>query len=167
MSLNSSKLDLAQAQLLMSQLSDGEISPANAERLNTYLEEHPEAMNWMEGLELARTAANKKQIKQDHSVAISSIQDLVESNEKKEANKVVRFPSFLRPLATAAAVAIIGGFAWMGLNSGNANNVFTPTVVEFVATDIPDASTFVYTDDESGWTVVWVEEMDPLPEEHG
>ena len=40
-------------------------------------------------------------------------------------------------------------------------------VVEFVATDIPDASTFVYTDEESGWTVVWVESFDPIPEDHG
>jgi hypothetical protein len=40
-------------------------------------------------------------------------------------------------------------------------------VVEFVDTDIPDVSPVVYTDEISGWTVVWVAEMDPIGDETG
>ena len=41
------------------------------------------------------------------------------------------------------------------------------SVVEFVDTDIPDASPVVYTDEQSGWTVVWVTEMIPISDETG
>lgn len=34
--------------------------------------------------------------------------------------------------------------------------------VEFVETDLPDASTMVYQDEESGWTIVWVAAAEPV-----
>ena len=161
------ELDTAQAQRLMSQLVDGELSPSNAQRLKRFLEASPKAIDWAEGLELTRSAARQSPSMLDHSVAIYSIQALIDSKDTKNKGKIVRFPAFTRPLAAAAAIAIIGGFAWIGLTPDKASGTLDPAIVEFVATDIPDASTFVYTDEESGWTVVWVEEMDPILEEHG
>ncbi len=167
MSLNPAKLDLAQTQLLMNQLIDGELSPDDAERLDRFLKASSKAIDWAEGLELAQAEAKEKSDALDHSFAISSIQTLIDSKDTKRKGKIVRFPAFMRPLATAAAITIIGGFAWIGLTMDKTSDILDPAIVEFVATDIPDASTFVYTDEESGWTVVWVEEMDPILEEHG
>ena len=59
-------------------------------------------------------------------------------------------------MAAAAAVAFIGTVTWLGLRTP-AQGEFEPNIVEFVSSDIPDSSTYVYSDEESGWTVVWVD----------
>lgn len=151
----------AQAQQLMSLLRDGELSPEGAERLNKYLESNPEALDWMETLEAAPIAEGHQTIaSKETAEAVSAIHASIAAEEKtsspQKQSKLLRFPALFRPVAAAAAIALIGTVTWLGLKTP-APASFEPNVVEFVASDIPDSSTYVYSDEESGWTVVWVD----------
>lgn len=150
----------AQAQQLMSLLRDGELSSEGAERLNEYLERNPEAIGWMESLDIAQSADPNCQAPTENAEAISTIQNSIEADEEppshSKGSPLLRFPALFRPFAAAAAVAVIGVVTWLGLRP-SAPAEFEPNIVEFVASDIPDSSTYVYSDEESGWTVVWVD----------
>lgn len=150
----------------MSQLLDGELSAENAQRLQAYLEAHPDATDWMENLDTARDAtAPVLDTSANPSLAVSAIHRAIEAKPSRGAAKTtgkrLAFPQLLRPLAAAAAVALVASLTWMGIESQSDSPRFEASVVEFVATDLPDASTYIYSDDESGWTVVWVE-ADPI-----
>lgn len=150
----------------MSQLIDGELSSSDADRLNSYLEQHPEEIDWMESLDALR---DPQELSRSTSVPIASIQQAIDEEESSSSAKnLITFPAFFKPLAAAAAIAIVGSVTWLGLRPTTSSAPHPePALVEFVTTDIPDASTFVYSDEESGWTVVWVETDASLPEDHG
>lgn len=155
---NASDISQDHAQLLMSQLLDGELSPADAALLDSYLAKHPDAQDWMESLDLVREAQSVPQSTIDSSASISSIQNAIAQEEtpRKSRGNLLSFPALMRPMAAAAAIAVVGAISWIGLNS-ETTAAFEPNVVEFVATDIPGASTYIYPDEETGWTVVWVD----------
>lgn len=155
---------------------DGEISPEDAAKLERYFERNPAAIDWMESLDATRADSHDEvEGSSEHLAAIEALRVAVAEAETSPADdptfapaRLLRFPQYLPSLAAAAAIAVIGIFAWIGVDGSKASSEHQDSsVVEFVSTDIPDASTFVYTDEESGWTVVWVESMEPLPEEHG
>lgn len=148
----------AKAQQLMSLLRDGELSPEGAELLNNYLESNPDAIDWMESLEVAHTPAKSDPSPIHRSESVSKIQEAIATTDeaKAPAGALLRFPALFRPVAAAAAVVIIGTVTWLGLRPSTTVD-FQPSVVEFVASDLPDTSTVVYSDAESGWTVVWVD----------
>ncbi|MDQ8201967.1 hypothetical protein [Pelagicoccus sp. SDUM812003] len=156
----SPSIDKRKAQLLMTQLMDGELSAADADRLERYLKQHPEEIDWMESADLLRQLHQECQAT---TIAKETIQ------EADTGGTLLSFASYLRPLAAAAAIAIVGVAAWIGFDqTESASASIEPAVVEFVSTDLPDASTFVYSDEESGWTVVWVEtDNAPKTEDHG
>lgn len=148
-----------QAQQLMSLLRDGELSSENADRLNEYLERHPDSIDWMENLETASELEQSYPTPIHRDESIASIQNAIETEEKTQVSRgsvLLRFPSALRSIAAAAAIAVVGTVTWLGLRPSVAVD-FEPNIVEFVASDIPDSSTYVYSDEESGWTVVWVD----------
>lgn len=153
------QLDKSQAQLLMSQLIDGELSPQDAERLSVYLELHPDEMDWMEGLDAVREKLSSPIQTDDREAARASIFEALQPTapRAKRRGELLSFPGLLRPLAAAAAIAIVGALTWIGVQPQGDKIDSGPAVVEFVATGIPDSSTFIYSDEESGWTVVWVE----------
>lgn len=154
------KIDDARAQLLMSRLIDGELSPSDAGALDAYLQANPDATDWMENLDTLRSLGGEPTAAPERNAALAQISEQVhrETEGSRSAGKLARFPAFFAPLASAAAVALVGGLVWIGLQTGPAPSQHPePAVVEFVTTDIPDASTFIYSDEESGWTVVWVE----------
>ncbi len=176
MSTSESQLSPDQVQQLMSQLLDGELSPADASQLNAYLELHPEAIDWMEGLDLARTSLSPQALSNTETEAraqavLNSISNQEEATPSPETKStLISFPRALRPLAAAAAVALIGIISWNSLHKTSAQDeseylAFQGSEVQFVSTDIPDANPIVYTDNETGWTVIWVEKMDTIPEE--
>ena len=74
-------------------------------------------------------------------------------------------------MGIAAAIALVASIVWKNLPSTQLKvterYAASQSVVEFVDTDIPDVSPVVYTDEISGWTVVWVAEMDPIGDETG
>lgn len=67
-------------------------------------------------------------------------------------------------LATALLVFVMMGSRRTGSPAELARSVPLRGVeVEFVETDLPDASPMVYQDEESGWTIVWVAAADAPP----
>lgn len=173
MSADPTTLSTAQAQSLMSRLLDGELSSSEADKLHAYLERHPDAMDWMESNQLIQASdARTKQV--DASAAWKDIQSELSGSDAapEESAKLIRFPIVYQLLGYAAAVVLIGSFAWTSLTRSDSriateSYAASESVVEFVDTEIPDASPIVYTDEASGWTVVWVEQMEPLPDETG
>ena len=159
------ELSAAQAQLLMSQLIDGELAPGDADALDAYLTRHPEAIDWMESLSITRP----EEPPADHATAIAAITAAIAAEpSRSQPGVLLRFPNLFRPLAAAAALALTFGLAWLALSpKQSAIAHMAPATVEFVDSEIPDASTFVYSDQESGWTVVWVESIAPTPTKHG
>jgi len=150
-----------QARQLMSKLMDGELSPTEATALDAYLQAHPEEMDWMESLDRAR--AHWPPAASSREGALAKIGDALSAAESRPGeSKLLRFPRLLRPLAAAAVFAIAGTVAWHSLTTDHAPDI-APSIVEFVSTDIPNASTFIHSDEESGWTIVWVESQ-PQPQ---
>lgn len=143
----------------MSLLHDGELSSDGAERLNEFLERNPDAIDWLENLETVSGTEQVLPSPTQRAESLSFIQNEISAEEEVPAgggNILLKFPSLFRPIAAAAAVAVIGTITWLGLRP-SATVDFEPNIVEFVASDIPDSSTYVYSDEESGWTVVWVD----------
>ncbi len=158
----------------MSQLMDGELTAIDANRLQEYLETHPEGMDWMESADRARVAVFEKKDTADTDAIWQGVEEQIEtgtsSSEDSKDNTIAIFPYIYKTLAAAAAIGIVATASWLGLtNRSSSEETFASndSVVEFVDTEIPDASPMVYTDEESGWTVVWVAKIDPLSEDAG
>lgn len=158
---------------MMSRLMDGELSPEDADRLHDYLEDHPEAIDWMESSQVLSESI-KSTVETDSRSAWENIRDAIgedRENETPPPANTIRFPSLFRMLGAAAAVVLVGSLIWNHLNRSETEiterYAASQSIVEFVDTDIPDASPVVYTDEISGWTVVWVAEMDPIADERG
>ena len=84
---------------------------------------------------------------------------------------LVFFPLLFKAAGIAAAITLVATLLWLNLPKDEEQMIeryaASESVVEFVDTDIPDASPVVYTDEQSGWTVVWVTEMIPISDETG
>lgn len=160
------------AQLMMSRLMDGELSADEADRLHQYLEVQPDAIDWMESSQTIAESARPAECADSQS-AWENIQEAINEGSEtgEQFSNIIRFPSLLRMLGAAAAFAIVGSIVWTNLPFSQPKiterYAASQSVVEFVDTDIPDASPVVYTDEISGWTVVWVAEMDPIVDETG
>ncbi len=162
----------------MSRLIDGELSASDADRLHTYLEANPDSVDWLESTHLIQTSDDTAAgVTVDSKAAWQAIQaelpheaNVTPTNES--SGSLLRFPILSQALGYAAAFALIGSIAWTSLTRPAVDRfsesyAASESVVEFVDTEIPDASPIVYTDEASGWTVVWVEQMEPLPDETG
>lgn len=173
----STGLSESEAQLLMSRLLDGELSSKEADSLHEYLEIHPEAIDWMESCNLVENAATDRTIglnQVDAASAWESISEALSDNMARpdDSANLVFFPLLLKVAGIAAAITLVATLLWRNLpnNDGEQKTeryAASESVIEFVDTDIPDASPVVYTDEQSGWTVVWVTEMDPISDETG
>lgn len=169
-------LSESEAQLLMSRLLDGELSPQEANLLQLYLERNPEAIDWMESCDLVENAIadqSSRNFQIDTASAWESIRNEIskETENPDDTPNLVLFPILFKVAGLAAALALVATLLWFNLpNDGEQMTeryAASESVVEFVDTDIPDASPIVYTDEQSGWTVVWVTEMDPISDETG
>lgn len=160
------------AQLMMSRLMDGELSADDADRLHQYLETNPDSIDWMESSQVVAESA-RPPVSTDSQSAWVSIRKAINEDTKNEekSSNLVKFPSLFQILGVAAAIALVASIVWTNLPSSQSEiterYAASQSVVEFVDTDIPDASPVVYTDEISGWTVVWVAEMDPIVDETG
>ncbi len=162
----------SEAQLLMSCLMDGELPAADADRLYKFLEANPDAIDWMESNQ-AIANSNRAAEYTDSQISWEEIRTAIseETQDEEASSKLIKFPPLFRILGIAAAMALVGSIVWKNLPSTQLEvterYAASQSVVEFVDTDIPDVSPVVYTDEISGWTVVWVAEMDPIVDETG
>lgn len=153
------------AHRLMSALLDGELEAADAQRLERYLAKNPQEIDWMESQSILRESLASDASLTNNDEAIAAILDQLPPKEAAPKSKLLKFTKFFAPLAAAAAIVLVTTIAWRSHTASSAN--VTTTVgsdVEYVSTDIPNANPIVFTDEESGWTVVWVATMDPIPE---
>lgn len=151
----------------MSQLLDGELPPQDAQRLNAYLEANPDQMDWMESNALVTQASfPTRDTARDSTATWAAVHAAIAKEDHQEdEGKVIAFPKLFRNLSIAAAVAVVGTIAWLNIGPADAPFEESYASIEFVDTDIPDASPIVYTDEESGWNVVWVEQFNAPQEE--
>jgi len=111
---------------------------------------------------------------EDEIVAVfRQIDEEDESVQTGEDQKIVSFPSWLRSsntwmsVAAALLLSLSGIWAWMqftptpGATSEIRKNT-TDSQVAFVDTDIAGASSTIFQDEDSGWTIVWVDEPESL-----
>jgi len=160
------ELSLAGAQFLMSQLVDGEIDPSDADRLHAYLERNPEAMAWMESVSLTSSGNTASRSEFEAETMRNTVLTELARESRHQGNDRGAFlssPFIFRALASAAAVTLVASIAWFSFSNSEdiAVSQFaeSSSVVEFVDTDLPDASPVVYTDSESGWTIVWIDQV--------
>jgi len=162
----------SEAQLLMSCLMDGELPADDADRLYQFLEANPDAIDWMESNQ-AIADSNRAVEYADPQTSWEKIRTAFskDTGDKGASSKLIQFPPLFRVLGIAAAIALVASIVWKNLPSTQLEvterYAASQSVVEFVDTDIPDVSPVVYTDEISGWTVVWVAEMDPIADETG
>jgi hypothetical protein len=162
----------SEAQLLMSCLMDGELPADDADRLYQFLEANPDAIDWMESNQ-AIADSNRAVEYADPQTSWEKIRTAIskDNGDKGASSKLIQFPPLFRVLGIAAAIALVASIVWKNLPSTQLEvterYAASQSVVEFVDTDIPDVSPVVYTDEISGWTVVWVAEMDPIADETG
>ncbi|MDE0768861.1 MAG: hypothetical protein OSB19_10785 [Opitutaceae bacterium] len=167
---HSTDLSPSEAQLAMSRLLDGELSPDDADRLHAFLDENPDAMDWVESNQLIHDSENTAPFIDVESVW-KDIEPVLEDRTQAptKSGTFLHFPVLFKTLGFAAAFTLFASILWTSFVSSPETNTeryaASASVVEFVDTEIPDASPVVYTDEASGWTVVWVSEMDPMPEE--
>jgi len=160
------------ARRLMSQLLDGELSAEDAESLAAHLAERPEEADWLEAADLATRrphggAARREGEALAPEMARKAIESAGKEPEAKASASAIPFPRWA-PLAAAAGLALALGLGWMAWKDGPAAPgpvALEPSRVEYVATDIPDASAAIYSDAASGWTVVWISAAEAIPEQ--
>jgi hypothetical protein len=90
---------------------------------------------------------------------LTAIKSQIHEQAQEADEKIITFPT--RWLAYSVGVAAALALTWtLWVKQGT--NLYSPTPsmssVEFVETDIEGASTTVYTDEQSGWTFVWMDE---------
>ncbi len=162
----------SEARLLMSCLMDGELPANDADRLYQFLEANPDAIDWMESNQ-AIADSNRAVEYVDSHTSWGKIRTAIseETRGEEASSNLIKFPRLFRILGIAAAIALVASIVWKNLPSTQLEvterYAASQSVVEFVDTDIPDVSPVVYTDEISGWTVVWVAEMDPIVDETG
>ena len=162
----------SEARLLMSCLMDGELPADDADRLFQFLEANPDAIDWMESNQAIADSNSGTEYVVSHT-SWGKIQTAIseDTGGKGASSKLILFPPLFRVLGIAAAIALVASIVWKNLPSTQKEvterYAASQSVVEFVDTDIPDVSPVVYTDEISGWTVVWVAEMDPIGDETG
>ena len=72
--------------------------------------------------------------------------------QQDAARPVLTHPGWFGALGTAAAAALLGIMVWSPWGGAAP----APASVEFVDARLPESVPVVYTDGDSGWTVVWL-----------
>lgn len=129
---------------------DGELTPAERHRVEAWLAEDAEARRELDAL---------RQIRNSVQAAPTPAPD-VEAAWKALSKKLNGSPAkrtipFPVPLTAAAAIALLGLVLWSSFPGREPTP--SPQPVVMVETDLEDSTPIVYLDEESGWTIVWVE----------
>ncbi|MEZ5277011.1 MAG: zf-HC2 domain-containing protein [Opitutaceae bacterium] len=158
-------MNCRQAEKALSRHLDGELPEARVEALERHLSEcatcRDTAAAWAGYGEAMKAGAPAP--RPDPIAAWYDIRRTLRNREESRPAETV--PAWwARPLpwvGTAAALALLA-VGYLSLRQTDPRPS-TGTTVEYVETGLPDASTLVYVDDESGWTIVWVLESSDAP----
>jgi anti-sigma factor RsiW len=146
---------------------DGELGAGDRAAVEAWLAQDAGARAELETLRAARDAARAARAETpDLDAEWRQLSASLEAPAREETDRrVVPFPVPLGISAIAAAL-LLGLFVWTFRpvpdgGAGRAEQSFPAELVELVETDLEESSTIVYVDPESGWTVVWIEEVEP------
>lgn len=157
-------MNCRQAEIALSRHLDGELSAREMTRLEAHLSACPDcrrtASEWSEIGSALRAAGPART--PDPARAWQSIHRTIRQDDGTTVPAVIR-PRWRTtlPWAGLAAAAVLAlAILFVPGGPGSEPSPFSSSI-EFVETDLPGASTVVYLDDESGWTIVWV--VEPAP----
>ncbi len=152
------------AQQLMSLELDGELSARQRLRLERWLARHPEEAHLMkEWEELGARLRNTQSVpRQTPEVAWQDVQRAIRVAEEQETTSEfsVRHWKWGWASACCALLVLVSLSWWIQLPASPDGSGIVlradRTLVEHVETDIPNAISMVYEDEETGLTVIWI-----------
>jgi anti-sigma factor RsiW len=139
---------------------DGELDEGAAREVEASLQNDAAGRAFLEGLQAQRTDLSKMQAateSEDAEAAWAALESQLEE-QTQPSSWLLRFP-FLSGALAAAAVLVLTATIILQLPLQTPTEVDDPTLtarVEYIETDIEDATPVVFLDEPSGWTVVWV-----------
>ena len=144
------------AELWLSAMVDGELSPSRQRKLEAYLRESPDLADLREQWESMGTLLRNAEVEDAPTpeVAWSDVQRAI---RLQKPGRVQHSVFGVRTLAAVAVgVLLVAGVLFFRTPSEGLTAA-GPTEVEWVESDLPGAMSVVYQDEESGWTVIWVD----------
>ncbi len=162
-------MNCLKAEKWLSQKLDGELSLSRVEQLGRHLEtcERCRSLDrvWSGiAIEPAETAPSAEQMWQDVQRDIR----IAPSGRNKSAFLAGWQPAWSFAAVAVLMVAVLAGLLFNPFqNSSNLATAFPGNNVEFLETGLPGASSVVYVDEDTGWTVIWVVEADTEENNNG
>lgn len=151
---------------MLERVFDGEATDDEVAQAGALREHDPEAAEHWRRLAESRRAVKDSVAGETDRIDVEEAWRQVRSQLHAETapegprGTVVPFPGWATGAVAAAAVIVLGMLLWPVISSPTAPDGAAYTgdanAVSFVETEIPDASTIVYVDEVSGWSVVWV-----------
>lgn len=135
---------------------DGELDASTREQIQAQLKTSPTARKYLQQLQtLTQTLQQPNTPTPDTEQAWAQIQPRLTTDN--QPSKTIPFPKILQ---TAAAILLFAAISWFSYNTLQPPTQNTHPAEEYllVETELEGASSIVYVDEESGWTVVWVNE---------
>ncbi|MGJ8641491.1 MAG: anti-sigma factor family protein [Opitutaceae bacterium] len=139
---------------------DGELSPEEIERVDCWLAESAEAREELEKLKSLQQAVRSIEVSSppvDEQWRALGLDP--ESAPQPSAKRVVAFPVWSGALAAIFIAAAVFWFSTKGIQSRSPIELSVAESVDLVESDFTASSPIVYLDDQSGWIVVWVDEI--------
>ena len=135
---------------------DGELSTVDRAEIEALLERDPEARAYVERLKRIQ-----KSLQETHrgSVDVEAAWESVEA-QLEERKSVFHHWALPQQVAAIAAVMVMGILMWLPFRgvTETPSEIEWASMVDLVETDLEGATSIVYMDQPSGWTVVWVAE---------
>ncbi len=158
----------------LSQALDGELSPRRLRRLEKLLTEDPALADLQEQwLAIGQSCrAQSVEPPQTPEAAWQNVQRAIRlsQDEVAEPTPTAVVGGLWRWGLSVAAVLLLFAGTWWGLRPTGEPWATVPvaerTQVEWVESDLPDAISMVYEDEDTGLTVIWVM-MDDVQEDNG
>jgi len=151
--------------LKIAALHDGQISGRQKTELEALIEQDPEAKAYLDELRRISDSLKGAHLKEtENSAHWQNFNKRLSQKQQVQREKVIRFPGYA---TAAAAILVLGmGIWWPMRKMGDQSDLQGLNASVFmVETELENATPIVYIDEPSGWTVVWVVEQDPLPEQ--
>ncbi len=160
---NSSQMNKETA-IRIAALHDGEVSNAEKKEILALLERDPEAKAYWNKLQEMSDALKGAHVPgAENGAHWENLKERINSQKGESQAKVLRFPRYA---TAAAAILALGMGIWFPIRKmGDQSELLgLDASVYMVETELENATSIVYIDEPSGWTVVWVVEEE-LPEQ--
>ena len=152
--------------LKLQALVDNELPASEAAKMTARVEADPEARAFVEDLRRTREVLSSAHIRTSTREAPwESVQARMDQPDPQYGNRLITFPQALTAVAALLLLSLILYVpsrtpAPQGIQETDGLD----SAVYLVETDLENATPIVYIDQPSGWTLVWVAELQEEPE---